>query len=503
MANAEKTVMFALPNALSGQLACVAGSAAGRSWDLSAGTFVIGRVDDSDLALPQEPGVSKVHAKIIGQADRYLIMDCESRNGTLVNGLLVQRSDLYDGDEIKICGCTLRFTQKGGPSRPRPREPVAVAPVVATSAAVAGPSTDMLPLPPLVQAPAAAPTGVGKVLAAWYAAGLAATLLLGGAGSAIAVAASPPLVAAVPAAPVVVAPVAPVAVAAVIPEAVPVVAAVPVAVAADAGVAVEAVPAVVEPVVPVVAPPEPVAVAVVAAAVIPEPEPEPEPELVAEEPAKPRKVRKAREAREPKEPVAVVEAAASSPGEVVERTFPAVVDGGKSEQLKTRTGGRVKTVDAKDGDVVVKGQVLVTFESGSDPAEVATLQDRIASLENAEDDEAKRELKQAKQKLAAIEGGKAAQPIAAGLDGKLIGFNPAVGSLLRAGEVVGKVADGDVPSRVRITVPKNTRISKGQIVQIVLKGGGTAEGSVVAVSGRTVVVDTGSEAGDAVEAVRF
>ena len=117
----EKTVMFSMPNAVSGQIACVAGSVAGRSWELSAGTFVIGRVEDSDLALPQEPGVSKVHAKIIGQADRYLIMDCESRNGTLVNGVLSQRSDLYDGDEIKICGCTLRFTQKGGISRPRPR----------------------------------------------------------------------------------------------------------------------------------------------------------------------------------------------------------------------------------------------------------------------------------------------------------------------------------------------------------------------------------------------
>lgn len=113
MSNAEKTVMFALPNVVTGQLACVAGTAQGRSWELSAGTFVIGRLDENDLALPQEPGVSKVHAKIIGQSDRYLITDCESRNGTLLNGQLIQRADLFDGDEIRICGCTLRFTQKG------------------------------------------------------------------------------------------------------------------------------------------------------------------------------------------------------------------------------------------------------------------------------------------------------------------------------------------------------------------------------------------------------
>ena len=185
------------------------------------------------------------------------------------------------------------------------------------------------------------------------------------------------------------------------------------------------------------------------------------------------------------------------------QVFAATVDGGKSEQLRTRTGGRVKTVEANDGDNVVKGQSLITFESGSDPAEIATLQDRIASLENAEDDEAKLELKQAKQKLAAIEGGQKAQPIVAGLDGKLSGFNVVVGTVLRANEVVGKVADGEVPTRVRITVTKGTKIAKGQIVQLVLRAGGTAEGSVIAVTGKSVVVDTGTEPGDGIESVKF
>ncbi len=79
MSSAEKTVMFTLPNLVSGQLACITGTAAGRSWDLSAGTFTIGRSDEHDMALATEPGVSKTHAKIIGQGDRYLIVDCESR----------------------------------------------------------------------------------------------------------------------------------------------------------------------------------------------------------------------------------------------------------------------------------------------------------------------------------------------------------------------------------------------------------------------------------------
>ena len=180
MSNAEKTVMFALPNMMSGQLACVAGSAAGRSWDLSAGTFTIGRQDEHDMALPQEPGISKLHAKIIGQGDRYLITDCESRNGTLLNGELIQRADLYDGDEIRICGCVLRFTQKGGPARPRPRaaEPVAAPVVVAAPVAVA----PVMVAPVEMMAPP--PSAGGGKLAVWYAAGLLSTLLIGGAASA-------------------------------------------------------------------------------------------------------------------------------------------------------------------------------------------------------------------------------------------------------------------------------------------------------------------------------
>ena len=112
MSSAEKTVMFTLPNLVSGQLACIGGTAAGRSWDLSAGTFTIGRTDEHDMALAAEPGVSKTHAKIIGQGVRYLIVDCESRNGTLVNGQPCpspERRHLLDGDLISAGSSLFAF----------------------------------------------------------------------------------------------------------------------------------------------------------------------------------------------------------------------------------------------------------------------------------------------------------------------------------------------------------------------------------------------------------
>ena len=466
MSNAEKTVMFALPNMMTGQLACVAGTAAGRSWDLSAGTFTIGRQEEHDMSLPQEPGISKLHAKIIGQGDRYLITDCESRNGTLLNGELIQRADLYDGDEIRICGCVLRFTQKGGPARPRPR--VAAEPVVAAANVVAAP----VAVAPLMMAPAPPPSSTGRSLAAWYAAGLLGTLLLGGAASAALVANAPapvpPVVAAV--APVVPAPVA--------------VVDAGVAVAVDAGV-----PAAVET---VAAAEAAAAVPDIDAAAVAEDKPADEKpvELALDEP----------KATKTTKPSSSKPAASSSSSG---GTFSAAVEGGRSETLRSKTGGRVRTVEVKDGAQVVKGTILVTFETGADGDEIATLEDRIASLEAVEGEEAKRDLRQARARLAALEGGQKATPIAAGMDGQLTGFSVSPGTVIKAGEVVGKLVDGEVSTRVRVTVARGTSAKAGQKVSLTLTGGGSGEGTVVAVNGRVVIVDTGSVSGDTVDSVTF
>jgi multidrug resistance efflux pump len=170
--------------------------------------------------------------------------------------------------------------------------------------------------------------------------------------------------------------------------------------------------------------------------------------------------------------------------------------------VRTKTGGKVKTAVA-DGAAVQKGTVLVTFESGADPAELATLQDRIASLEGVESEEAKRDLKAATAKLAALEGGQNAAPLMAGIDGVLQGFTATPGVVLKPGDVVGKIVDASVSSRVRVTVLRSTRPRTGQKVMMSLKSGGSISGTVVAVTGRTVIVDPGGEPADNVESVSF
>ncbi len=128
MSDNERTVIFQLPSVLSGQIVCIEGTVAGRSWELSAGTFVIGRRPGSDLYLPQEPGVSKTHAKIVADGEQYVLIDEESRNGTIVNGRAIRRQPLVDGDTIQICGCKLRFSQTEGMS-----DKTAVSPGMSTS----------------------------------------------------------------------------------------------------------------------------------------------------------------------------------------------------------------------------------------------------------------------------------------------------------------------------------------------------------------------------------
>ncbi|MBM4282859.1 MAG: FHA domain-containing protein [Deltaproteobacteria bacterium] len=498
MTEVEKTVMFAMPNLLSGQVACIAGTAAGRSWDLSAGTFTIGRLDEHDLCLAQEPGVSKTHAKIIGQGDRYVLVDCESRNGTILNDTNVHKADLYDGDEIRICGCVLRFQQTGGPARPRkpPVEhtrddaPAPRAPMPSPAATYTQPLT----APPIVVEafavphPPPAPPPAGRGLARWYAAGLVASLVVGGAASGAMIATSPPAPVGPPAVPATPSP-PPVAITT--PPAVPALPAeAPVLAVVGAGVANASVdagaPAVPEADAPTGSAP--------GAPATEGGEPDEEPnDVVATAPprARPRREGEVR-------PAAPVAAAAA---ETV--TYPAVVDGGGVEAVRTKTGGRVAAVDVADGATVKKGQTLLTFASGADPGEIQTLQDRIASLENAEEDEAKRDLRAAKTKLAALEGGRGAPPVVAPADGQLSGFNVIVGAVLRPGELVGKVGDGDVPTRVRVTLPQGVRVKAGQPATLVLKGGGTADGTVTSASGRSVVVDTGAVGGDAIEGVRF
>ncbi len=76
----------------------------GQQWERSLveDSLVIGREEECGLALPDRQ-VSRRHATIYRQGERYMLRDESSRNGTFINDTLVTSPRLLqDGDEIEI-----------------------------------------------------------------------------------------------------------------------------------------------------------------------------------------------------------------------------------------------------------------------------------------------------------------------------------------------------------------------------------------------------------------
>ncbi len=78
---------------------------------------VLGRHPQCDIVLDQG-AISRQHAQISLLDGAYFIEDLKSRNGTLVNGQLIQGSHpLHDGDELKICDMALAFRSEAADKR--------------------------------------------------------------------------------------------------------------------------------------------------------------------------------------------------------------------------------------------------------------------------------------------------------------------------------------------------------------------------------------------------
>ena len=88
--------------------ACSARRRLGRTYDLTQGTHVIGRGQDSAFRLP-DTGVSRRHLEISWDGQTATLSDLGSTNGTTVNGNPVQTWQLNDGDVIRVGHSSLVF----------------------------------------------------------------------------------------------------------------------------------------------------------------------------------------------------------------------------------------------------------------------------------------------------------------------------------------------------------------------------------------------------------
>ncbi len=83
-----------------------------RNYQLSEGTHVIGRGQDSNFRLP-DTGVSRRHLEVTWDGQVATLNDLGSTNGTTVNNSPVQSCQLTDGDVIRVGHSSLVFRTQG------------------------------------------------------------------------------------------------------------------------------------------------------------------------------------------------------------------------------------------------------------------------------------------------------------------------------------------------------------------------------------------------------
>lgn len=84
--------------------------------------ITIGRNENNDIVL-RDAAISRRHARLRRRGDGYVLEDCKSRHGTLLNGAPIEGvRELRDNDEIAICSSVLRY-HEGTSGVPRPRPP--------------------------------------------------------------------------------------------------------------------------------------------------------------------------------------------------------------------------------------------------------------------------------------------------------------------------------------------------------------------------------------------
>jgi Nif-specific regulatory protein len=91
------------------KLIALSGPAAGSVFDLDADVITIGREPDNDIVLEAQY-ISRRHCTLERTDGEFRIVDQQSHNGTVVNGVPVTERTLVAGDRISLGGSSLVFT---------------------------------------------------------------------------------------------------------------------------------------------------------------------------------------------------------------------------------------------------------------------------------------------------------------------------------------------------------------------------------------------------------
>lgn len=150
------------------QFFVLGGRDVGRSFDVKPGT-ILGRSPDCGVRLVDR-SVSRHHARVDQEGERWVLVDLGSRNGLRLAGERVERVVLEDHVEILLGDLPLRFRLEAAPLAPAPSRPVPADPPRARAETIAStplpsPAVPLAaPASPATQRPAppSAPLGRGE-----------------------------------------------------------------------------------------------------------------------------------------------------------------------------------------------------------------------------------------------------------------------------------------------------------------------------------------------------
>ena len=94
--------------ASSARLVVVTSDLAGLDFKLDRPSLVVGRTEENDIIL-NHPSISRHHAKVVRDGDRYTVVDLQSANGVRVAGESYERVDVQPGDIVELGHVKLRF----------------------------------------------------------------------------------------------------------------------------------------------------------------------------------------------------------------------------------------------------------------------------------------------------------------------------------------------------------------------------------------------------------
>jgi ABC transport system ATP-binding/permease protein len=97
-----------LDAAQAGRLFVLTTNLAGMEFRLDRASLVIGRTEENDIIL-NHASISRHHAKVVRDGDRYTVVDLQSANGVRVAGESYERVDVQPGDIVELGHVKLRF----------------------------------------------------------------------------------------------------------------------------------------------------------------------------------------------------------------------------------------------------------------------------------------------------------------------------------------------------------------------------------------------------------